>query len=320
MNNILTALMTLLVKHWRPGFILLMGLVVVVGILNLKRFSASSSRLGDDEIDSASLVIEGGSKVERRLRFPIVQSFDEPADVLDTPLSLVPARPKRLPSGALEYPDSLVLARHFVEEAKRLNGGNDDELVEILEFMEREMIETEKRNVKRRANAGPEEAEYYRIFDEISETRSEIAQSIWQRGNDRRERMGERIMERIMERRDHEEIEEWLSAPPAKISTPIEDQTYETLVSGRIDDADGLELIADYLRSRQKEARRQLEALEPLDPQWWADHLEWVEGAAGRLHIPLEAESNDWIQEFVSFWHDVKARRVGRLAEKRSNP
>ena len=71
MNNILTALMTLLVKHWRPGFILLMGLVVVVGILNLKRFSASSSRLGDDEIDSASLVIEGGSKVERRLRFPL---------------------------------------------------------------------------------------------------------------------------------------------------------------------------------------------------------------------------------------------------------
>jgi len=293
-----------------------MGLVVVVGILGLERFSASSTRLGDDEIDSASLVVEEGAKVERRLQFPMVQSLEEPADVPDTPLSLVPTRPKRLPSGALEYPDSLVLARHVVEEAKRRNDGHDDELVEILEFMEREMIETEKRNVERRANAGPEEAEYYRIFDEISETRSEIAQSIWQRGNDRRERMGERIMER----RDHEEIEEWLSAPPAKISTPIEDQTYETLVSGRIDDADGLELIADYLRSRQKEARRQLETLEPSDPHWWADHLEWVEGAAGRLHIPLDAESNDWIQEFVSFWHDVKARRRARLAKKGSNP
>jgi hypothetical protein len=246
----------------------------------------------------------------------MVQSLEEPADVPDTPLSLVPTRPKRLPSGALEYPDSLVLARHVVEEAKRRNDGHDDELVEILEFMEREMIETEKRNVKRRANAGPEEAEYYRIFDEISETRSEIAQSIWQRGNDRRERMAERMMAR----RDHEEIEEWLSAPPAKISTPIEDQTYETLVSGRIDDPYGLELIADYLRSRQKEARRQLETLEPSDPHWWADHLAWVEGAAGRLHIPLDAENDDWIQEFVSFWHAVKARRRARLAKKGSNP
>ena len=85
------------------------------------------------------------------------------------------------------------------------------------------------------------------------------------------------------------------------------------MVSGKIDDYDDLPLIADYLRARRSEARRQLEELDPGNPHWWADHLDWVEGVAARLRIPLDAENGEWVQDFISYWEGVKARRVKSL-------
>ena len=59
--------------------------------------------------------------------------------------------------------------------------------------------------------------------------------------------------------------------------------------------------VAAFLRDRRDFSQPELDQGDPADPNWHADHIEWIEQIAQTIGIPLDnPEDEGWIQEKIA--------------------
>ena len=59
--------------------------------------------------------------------------------------------------------------------------------------------------------------------------------------------------------------------------------------------------VAAFLRDRRDFSQTELDQGDPEDPNWHADHIEWIEQTAQTIGIPLDnPEDESWIQEKIA--------------------
>ena len=59
--------------------------------------------------------------------------------------------------------------------------------------------------------------------------------------------------------------------------------------------------VAAFLRDRRNFSQTELNQGDPADPNWHADHMEWIEQIAQTIGIPLDnPEDESWIQEKIA--------------------
>ena len=59
--------------------------------------------------------------------------------------------------------------------------------------------------------------------------------------------------------------------------------------------------VAAFLRDRRNFSQTELNQGDPVDPNWHADHMEWIEQIAQTIGIPLDnPEDESWIQEKIA--------------------
>ena len=59
--------------------------------------------------------------------------------------------------------------------------------------------------------------------------------------------------------------------------------------------------VAAFLRDRRNFSQTELDQGDPADPNWHADHIEWIEQTAQTIGIPLDnPEEESWIQEKIA--------------------
>ena len=74
--------------------------------------------------------------------------------------------------------------------------------------------------------------------------------------------------------------------------------------------------VAAFLRDRRNFSQTELDQGDPQDPNWHADHIEWIEQTAQTIGIPLDnPEDQSWIQEKIAaakeqYYQDFNAPMV----------
>ncbi|MCS1409432.1 MAG: hypothetical protein M2R45_02613 [Verrucomicrobia subdivision 3 bacterium] len=74
-----------------------------------------------------------------------------------------------------------------------------------------------------------------------------------------------------------------------------------------IQDPDKIVIVAEHLRERREWAQRQLDEGNPENPQWLADHIEWIESAAETMRVSLDSSDEDWLADWQVFMADIYA-------------
>ena len=91
---------------------------------------------------------------------------------------------------------------------------------------------------------------------------------------------------------------------PASFATIAEakaEDAINQIQTGWETDPEPWQEVAAFLRDRRDFSQTELNQGDPADPNWHADHIEWIEQTAQTIGIPLDnPEDESWIQEKIA--------------------
>ena len=91
---------------------------------------------------------------------------------------------------------------------------------------------------------------------------------------------------------------------PASFSTVAEAKAEDAIAeikTGWAEEPEPWQEVAAFLRDRRNFSQTELNQGDPEDPDWHADHIEWIEQTAQTIGIPLDnPEDESWIQEKIA--------------------
>ena len=91
---------------------------------------------------------------------------------------------------------------------------------------------------------------------------------------------------------------------PASFATIAEAKAKDAIAdikTGWAEEPEPWQEVAAFLRDRRDFSQTELDQGDPEDPNWHADHIEWIEQIAQTIGIPLDnPEEESWIQEKIA--------------------
>lgn len=136
-----------------------------------------------------------------------------------------------------------------------------------------------------------------RFRHEIHALRREIRGAIRESASERWRKM----IDAVAATGDSNAIEKAFLNTDPHTPTPIEKVVLKALDSENVDDPHYAKYVSDYLRERYEDARHQLDAGNPENPQWLASHMEWIEEAAQKMHLSLDPSDDGFLDDWQAF-------------------
>ncbi len=106
---------------------------------------------------------------------------------------------------------------------------------------------------------------------------------------------------------------------PATFATVAEEKAADAIdeiKTGWATEPEPWQEVAAFLRDRRDFSQAELDQGDPQDPNWHADHIQWIEQTAQTIGIPLDnPEDQSWIQEKIAtaeeqYYQDFNAPMV----------